>query len=188
MNVDESTSDSELLVAAASDVGAFEAFYRRYVDRVTAVAVRRCSSAADVADVVAQTFVRLLDAAERYDPTRAEPGPFVFGITVNVVRELQRGRSRHRALVSKMSGRDLLAPDDVERIEAAIDARRTAREAHDALDAAPPSERAMVHLVAAGRSPDEAARELGISSAAGRARLSRARRRLRTQLTEPGRE
>lgn len=188
MRVDETTSDAELLVAAASDVVAFETFYRRYVDRVTAVAVRRCSSAGDVADVVAQTFVRLLDAAERYDPDRAAPAPFVYGITVNVIRELHRSRARHQALVSKLSGRDLLAPDDVERLEAAMVARQASREAQDALDAAPPGEQAMVRLVAAGRSPDQAARELGISSTAGRSRLSRARRRLRTGMTEPWKE
>jgi hypothetical protein len=41
-------------VALPHDLGAFGAFYERYVDRVTAFAARRCSCAEDVADVVAQ--------------------------------------------------------------------------------------------------------------------------------------
>lgn len=82
--------DAELLAAIPTDEAAFEAFYVRYFERVTAFAVRRCSCAADVADVVAQTFVRLLSAAPRYDPARAQPAAFVFGITANVVHELHR--------------------------------------------------------------------------------------------------
>lgn len=175
--------DAELLVAAATDAAAFERFYRRYVRRVTAFATRRCSSAEDVADVVAETFVRLLDAAERYDPERAEPAPFVFGIAANVVRDLYRRRSRHRRLVSKLSGRDLLDRDDIERAEAALDAIRTADEIEDAVSSVPPREQEMLRLVAAGRTASEAAHELGISRAAAWTRLSRARQRLRTQIT-----
>lgn len=72
-------SDADLLTAMPHDLSAFEAFYDRYFERVTAFAARRCSSAEDVADVVAQTFVRLLSAAPRYDPARAQPAAFVFG-------------------------------------------------------------------------------------------------------------
>src|SRR5215475_14136389 len=114
-NAEGPTSDAGLLAVLAEDVGAFEAFYQRCVERITAFATRRCSSAEDVADVVAQTFVRLLDAAGRYDPARGEPAPFVFGITANVLRDLRRHRARHRALVSKLSGRDLLDDDDIAR-------------------------------------------------------------------------
>jgi DNA-directed RNA polymerase specialized sigma24 family protein len=41
----------------------------------------------------------------------------------------------------------------------------------------------MLRLVAAGQSPEQAANQLGISYPAGRARLSRARRRVRRHLT-----
>jgi DNA-directed RNA polymerase specialized sigma24 family protein len=52
--------DGPLLVSAGDDVAAFEALGRRYVARMTAFAVARCASPADVGDVVAQTFVRLV--------------------------------------------------------------------------------------------------------------------------------
>jgi DNA-directed RNA polymerase specialized sigma24 family protein len=77
MRTAEGATDADLLVAASADATAFEAFYRRYVRRVAAFAV-------------AQTFVRLLGAAERYDPERAEPAPFVLGIAANVIRDQQR--------------------------------------------------------------------------------------------------
>ena len=166
MRIAEGASDAELLRAAGSDVDAFEAVYRRHVRRVAAFAAGRCHCAEDVADVVALTFVRLLDAAERYDPARAEPGAFVMGIAANVARDLHRRQFRHRALVSRLSGRALLDDGDTERIDAAIDAARDAGRVRDALVVVPPGEQAVLGLVADGRTPGEAAHELGITSGA----------------------
>ena len=42
--------DGALLTAATRDVTAFESLYRRYVGQVTAYAVARCSTAADVVE------------------------------------------------------------------------------------------------------------------------------------------
>lgn len=172
-------SDADLLAAIPQDASAFEAFYDRYFERVTAFAARRCSCAEDVADVVAQTFVHLLSAAPRYDPARGQPAAFVFGIAANVVRDLHRRGARRRALVSKLAGRDLLDGDDIERIEAAIDAATAAGAMNGALRKLPAGERVLLQLVADGRTPSQAADELGISAGAAWTRLSRARRRLR---------
>lgn len=176
--------DSELLVAAAEDVEAFEEIYRRYVRRVAGFAAKRCASAEDVADVVAQTFMRLLDAAARYEPERAEAGAFIVGVAANVVRDVNRKGARQRALVDKLSGRDLLDDDDVDHIAAAIDASRGAGAVGDAVDAVPPAEQQVLRLIAAGRTPLEAAQELGISPGAARTRLSRARARVRNRLSD----
>lgn len=181
----DQTSDVELLIALPHDLAAFEAFYDRFFARVTAFAARRCTSADDVADVVAQTFVRLLGAAERYEPDRAAPGAFVLGITANVVRELYRRGARQRDLVARLSGRDLLDGDDIERIDAAIDSARAARAMQPAIAAMPAGEQAVLLLVSDGRSPGQAADELGISPAAAWASLSRARRRLRRLTVDP---
>lgn len=185
MSSAEPDSDADLLAALPHDVAAFEAFYRRHVERVAAFAATRCDSAADVADVIALTFVRLLDVADRYDPERGEPGAFVFGIAANAARELRRKAARQQALVWKLSGRDLLDDDDVERIDAAIDAARAAADAEVAIEGVPDGEQAMLRLVADGLTPGQASRELGISADAGWARLSRARRRVRTRITNP---
>jgi RNA polymerase sigma-70 factor (ECF subfamily) len=108
---------------------------------------------------------------------------FVLGVTVNVIRDVQRRNARHRALILKLAGRTLLETDDLDRIEAAIDAAGTADRLGDALDAMPAGEQEMLRLVAAGQTPEQAANQLGISYPAGRARLSRARRRVRRHLT-----
>jgi RNA polymerase sigma factor (sigma-70 family) len=183
MSISQPASDAELLAAVPHDAAAFEAFYRRYVRRVTGFAVKRCSSAEDAADVVAHTFVRLIAAARRYDPSRGRPDTFLLGITANVIRDVERRNARHRALLSKLAGRELLEADDLDRIEAAIDAAGTADRVRDALEAVPPGEQEMLRLVATGHTPGQAADQLGISYPAGRARLSRARRRIRRSLT-----
>ena len=185
MSTADTASDADLLVATPHDVEAFAVFYERHFGRVTAFAARRCSCAEDVADVVAQTFVHLLRTAERYDPARGEPAAFLLGIAANVVRELHRTGARRRSLVVKLAGRDLLDDDDIERIEAAIDAARVAGALGDALDEVTDGERAMLQLVADGRSPGQAAAELGISPSAGWTRLSRGRHRLRRLMADP---
>ncbi|HEY8546826.1 MAG TPA: sigma-70 family RNA polymerase sigma factor [Acidimicrobiales bacterium] len=177
--------DAALLARASRDAAAFEAIYRRYVRRVTAFAARRCTRADDVADVVAQTFLRLIEAADRYDPARGEPAPFVLGIAANVAREVHRSHARTGALTARLAGtgRDLLDPDESERIEAAIDAAHQARGLGEALDGISPAEQDVLRLVAAGHTPGQAAAELGISAGAARVRLSRARRRVRDQIS-----
>src|SRR5215470_3968638 len=146
----EDRGDAELLAAAPTDPAAFEAFYRRHVRRVAAFAATRCAGVDDVADVVAQTFVRLLDAARRYDPDRAEPAAFVLGIAANVARDLQRRQARQRALVFRLSGPALLDGDDTARIEEALDAARAAPALRAAVAAVPPAEQAVLRLVADG--------------------------------------
>jgi RNA polymerase sigma-70 factor (ECF subfamily) len=188
MTIAEPASDADLLAAVPTDAAAFERFYRRYVRRVAGFAAKRCTCAEDVADVVAQTFVRLLGAARSYDPARGEPAPFVLGVAANVVRDLHRARSRREALVTRVSGAALLSPDDIERAEAAIDAARAAGPVREAVAGVPPGERAVLELVADGRTPGQAAEELGITPGAAWTRLSRARRRLRDRLGDEMRD
>jgi RNA polymerase sigma factor (sigma-70 family) len=178
------TDDGTLLRTAAHDIAAFETLYRRYVGQVTAWAVRRCPSAADVGDVVAQTFVRLLQVGERYDPTRGEPAAFLFTVAGGVLRDHFREQRRRHALVHRVAGRDLLGVDEIEALEAAIDAARLASSARSAIDEMTESEAEMVRMVAEGASPAEVARALGISDVAARGRLFRARKRIRSRLTE----
>ena len=184
MSTFERATDAELFAAAPSDLVAFEALYRRHVDRVTAFAAARCGSADDVADAVAETFVRPLRIADKYDPARAGPAAFLRGVTANVVRDLHRRRTRHRALLSKLAGRDLLDDDDIERLETVIDATRAAAPLRAALAAVPAGDREVLGLAASGRTTRQTASELGITPDAARQRLSRARRRVQTRLKD----
>lgn len=186
MNGHDSLDDAELLARAPDEIGALEALYRRYVRRIAAFAARRCPTAEDVADVVAGTFDRLLRYADRYDPARGPVPAFVFAIAGSEIADLRRREARDRALVSRLSGRDLLDSDDVARIEAAIDAVTSLEELAPALDALSPAEGEVLRLLAAGLSPTEAAARLGITPNAARVRLARARQRLRRRTATPG--
>lgn len=174
--------DGELLTALADDVEAFEVFYRRHVGRISAYAARRCGSAEDVADVVAQTFVRLLQVGRRYDPMRGAPLAYVFAVAANVVNDYHRSARRQRELVFRMAGRDLLDADDIERIESVMDAASSAPAARAALRSIPEGQGAVLQMVADGVSTTQAAKALGISPATARVRLFRARRTLRERL------
>jgi hypothetical protein len=76
---DGEPTDEDLLGQLSSDPAAFEVFYRRHVDRVVGFAARRVSEPADVADLVAATFVTVLTAARCYDRERGEPGAWLLG-------------------------------------------------------------------------------------------------------------
>jgi RNA polymerase sigma-70 factor (ECF subfamily) len=189
MRIARPVTDADLLAALSDDVAAYEEFYRSYVRRVTAFAAKRCSCAEDVADVVAVTFVRLLGAARRYDPALGEPAAFVMGIAVNVIRDQERRDARQQALVSKLSNREQLDDDDIDRIDAAIcAAQQLTGDVRDALSAIPPGEQEMLRLVAGGHTQAQAAARLGISQGAGRVRLTRARQRLRRHINPDAEE
>ena len=179
-------TDAELVRRVPGDPAAYEELYLRHVARVRRFAARRCSTPEDVADAVADTFLAILRAAPRYEPRRGEVLPWMLGIAATTIAGERRRLARRRALERRVSGRALLDADDRERIESEIDAARLAPRLDAALDGAPPRERELFLLVSQeGLGVSEAGRALGISAPAARARMARARRRLRAALDDP---
>ncbi len=174
-------SDTDLLLAsAAGDKDAYAVFFRRHVRSVTKYAVRRCGSAEQVGDLVAETFLIGLEAANRYVPVYETALPWLFGIE----RRVLAGQRRRWYLQKReMSVHPVVVGDESEAIVAAIDAARRRPELESALAQLSDSEREVFLLVAYdGLSPIEAAAVLGLSPNAARLRLSRARRRMRSHL------
>src|SRR4029450_9266735 len=99
---------------------------------------------------------------------RGEPVSFLFGIAANVVRNHLREEARQRAVVLKAAGCALLDSDDIERIDAAIDAAHRAEGLAAAVDGVPPAEQELLRLVARGRTPGHAARELASARCSAR--------------------
>jgi RNA polymerase sigma factor (sigma-70 family) len=176
-------SDRRLLATVRADPAAFELFYRRHVDRVIGYAARRLRDPADVADLVAATFVTVLTAAPSYDPDRGEPTAWLLGIASHLIADRSRRSRREAALVAKIAGRRLLGPDDIERLEERIEAEQSADAVMDAIGKLGPRAREALLLVGAeGLTPSQAADVLGISAANFRMRLSAARRALSKSL------
>lgn len=180
---DAAPPDRELVATLGTDPVAFETFYRRHIDRITGFAVRRCPRPDDVADLVAAVFLAVIESAERYDPHRGEPVSWLFGVASNQLRMQRRRAWRQNELATRVSGQRLLTTDDHVRLEERIDAERLSEDVRRAVVRLPRGERAVFELVARdGLTPTQVAQALGISAAAVRVRLSRARAKLRRDL------
>ena len=136
---------------------------------------------ADVAeDITADTFLKLFEAADRYDPARGEARLWVFRIARNTLRDHQR-RSRVRRHVGLDNLRDLVGndPSPEERL---LREEQVSRLLSEVLELSP-ADRELIGLrYASELSHAEIAALLGIRESAVRTRLWRALDRLRRQL------
>jgi RNA polymerase sigma-70 factor (ECF subfamily) len=168
--------------AAARDPQLFEEFYRRHVDAMTSFVARRVADPHTVADLTAEIFLAVLDSAHTYRPSRGSERAWLYGIARHVVAGERRRVARETDRDRRISGRRLLAADDIARLEDKLDLRALA-----ALERLPAGERAVLELVAVDElTVGEAATALGISQVAARVRLHRARKSLRAAAESPG--
>ena len=164
-----------------TDPAAFTEFYRAHVDEVTRFVTRRVADPQLAADLTADVFLAVIEAAADYRGSFGGPRTWLFGIARNVIAAEFRRSSRQRRAEDLIAGRRLLDADDVDRLVAKIDAFRHVRALHEELQALPDGERAVLELVAVdGLSVAEAAATLGIRPVAARVRLHRARQALRS--------
>lgn len=172
-------SDEALLGELAEDPDALEAFYRRHLHGVTRFLARRSKSPEDVADAVSATFVAVLVSCRSFDPNLGSPTAWLYSIAANMAKRQSRSSDRYIALCERVRGRELLRPDDAERIAEIIDAERDVAALLPLIASAPESERVVLErMVTDDLRPVDAARALGISHAAARNRLTRLRQRV----------
>jgi RNA polymerase sigma factor (sigma-70 family) len=184
--VNEETADAELLRCIRDDPGALEDLYRRHVERVVAFATRRCDQPADVADLVAATFLAVLESASTYDPARGDALPWILGIAGRIQSRTRRHQWRERDALVRSGARRTLASDDFARLDRAIDASRRSGNLDEAIQRLSSRHREVLLLVSAdGLDHEQAAVALGVSPGAFRNRLLRARRALRRALPDP---
>lgn len=175
--------------AAARDPQLFEEFYRRHVDAMTSFVARRVADPHTVADLTAEIFLAVLDSAHTYRPSRGSERAWLYGIARHTVAGERRRIARETDRARRISGRRLLEPDDIARLEDKLDAQSPGRRALAALERLPAGERAVLELVAVDElTVAEAAAALGISQVAARVRLHRARKSLREQAESSGGE
>jgi len=164
-----------------TDPAAFAEFYRAHVDEVTRFVARRVADPHLVADLTADVFLAVIEAAAEYRGSFGGPRTWLYGIARHVIAAEFRRSARERRAADQVAGRRLLDADDVERLVAKIDAARQVRALHEELRALPDGERAVLELVAVdGLTVAEAAAALGIRPVTARVRLHRARQVLRS--------
>jgi RNA polymerase sigma-70 factor (ECF subfamily) len=151
----------------------FAALFERTHRPLLAYALRRVSNPADAADVVAETFLvawRRLDDVPPGDATR----PWLFGVARRVLANHYRGERRRDALAERL--REQLTDVVIEPDEADTPTLAAMRRLPDA-------DQEVLRLLAWEElARDEIALVLGVSRAAVRVRLHRARRRLLEQM------
>ncbi|MFL6060785.1 MAG: RNA polymerase sigma factor [Marmoricola sp.] len=178
------TSETSDVGSISSDPDAFAAFYREHLESVRRFVARRVADPHLAADLTAEIFLAAIDSASSYRSDRGAPGAWLVGVARNVIATEFRRQGRDRALVGRISGRRLLDPDSLARIEERIDAEREARKLYAALATLPERDRALVELVALdGLSVAEAAAVLGVKPGTARVRLHRSRARVQSHLT-----
>ena len=153
----------------------FETLFRRTYPRVAAYA--RVIAPAEVEDVVAETYAIAWRRRERI-PDGAELG-WLIGVARRVALNHRRSERRLGALRARLATqRDAASVEPSELI--ADDELRAA------VRALPPRDREALLLTSwFDLSPADAAQAVGVTAAAFRMRLARARRRLRAQLPSP---
>jgi RNA polymerase sigma factor (sigma-70 family) len=184
--VNENRTDAELLARVRDDPDALEGLYRRHVESVVSYATRRCDQPADVADLVAATFLAILESAGTYDPAMGDARPWILGVAGRIQSRKRRRQWRERDALTRSGTRRALVPDDFARLERAIDASRRHGELEQAMQTLSYRHREVLLLIGPdGLDHAQAAVALGLSPSAFRNRLLRARRALRRALPEP---
>ena len=177
------TTDLADLVRAAKagDRSAFDELVRAtYADAYT-LAFRLTANEEDARDVVQEAYLRAYKGLKRFRGD-AQFSTWLYRITANCASTylVKRTKARHDDLDEETAGADLRPEiDPAARADAALDRSLVT----EALKELPATLRAVVVLRDVYDLPHEAiASELGISEAAAKVRLHRARRKLRERL------
>jgi RNA polymerase sigma factor (sigma-70 family) len=159
-----------------------EEVYRRNVDVLMGYFARRCRDPQTVADLTSETFVRAVEGFAGFDPRRGSDRAWLFGIAARVFARHCEQSAGGRDAAARLGGRRPLDEDEIEELAGRIDAECEGAALMRRYARLPAVERAAIELVDLEElTPKEAALALGVSRAAFRKRLSRARSRLRKE-------
>lgn len=175
------TDDAELIRRSRDEPGVFAALFDRHAPELHRYVTRRLGdSMAD--DIVADTFLAAFGKRGRYDATRPDARPWLYGIAANLIGKHRRTEVRsYRALAR--TGVDEVAESYADRVDAEVTASAARRELASALATLSGGDRDVLLLIAwADLSYDEVAHALGIPVGTVRSRLHRARKKTRAAL------
>ncbi|WP_031521476.1 RNA polymerase sigma factor [Streptomyces sp. NRRL F-5123] len=163
---------------------AFAGLYDRHAAGLHRYVTRRLG--ADLADdVVGETFLIAFRRRERYDMSRPEARPWLYGIAANLISRHHRSEQRaYRAWAR--TGADPVARSftpDTDAVEGRVTAQASGAALAAALRSLSQGDRHVLLLIAwADLSYEEVATALGIPLGTVRSRLNRARRKMRAAL------
>jgi RNA polymerase sigma factor (sigma-70 family) len=175
----ENQSDSEAIGASLADPSAFGVIFERHYDAIHGYLQRRLHE--DIADeLAAQTFLAAFDGRSRFDPSRPDSRPWLFGIATN----LAHNHRRHE--IVELRATAAMTPESspgIDGVEARVDAERMRSLLAQALADLPTEESdVLCLLVWAELAQPEIADALAIPLGTVKSRLHRARGRLQAAL------
>ncbi|MFI9380770.1 RNA polymerase sigma factor [Kutzneria sp. NPDC052558] len=172
--------------AARGDRAAFGEFYRRHAEAVWNYAYRLTGSWSVAEDLTSSTFLAAWRKLGDMTLVNASARPWLFTVASNLARHEYRRAGRFSRLLTRIPLNDTTR-DHAEEVVDQIDADHRLREVLDAVERLPKGERRAVELCLLGEvSIADAAEVLGIAEVSVRARISRARSKLRGLLRDTG--
>jgi RNA polymerase sigma factor (sigma-70 family) len=173
--------DATVIQLSRHEPEQFTVLFRRHAPQLQRYVVRRLGpDAAD--DIVAETFLLAFRHRERYDQTRPDARPWLYGIATNLIGRHRRSEIRlYRALAR--TGADPVTEPFTDRVDDQVSASYAGRLLATALTRLSAELRDTLLLAVWGDlSYDEVATALGVPVGTVRSRLSRARSKLRKTL------
>jgi RNA polymerase sigma-70 factor (ECF subfamily) len=173
--------DDEMARGVASgDADAWQALMDAHLGAVTAYAWHMLGDRAEAEDVAQETFIRFMKKAKAWRPGAARLRTWLLRVAINLCRDRLRARRPHVELDAGPAYELAAEPDNVARLDGAIDRRRAVRRALAELPERQTSAIALVHYL--GLANTEAAAVMDISVDALESLLARGRRALRRKL------
>jgi RNA polymerase sigma factor (sigma-70 family) len=181
-------SDAAVIARSLREPSWFaEIFHRHGTEIVRYVHARLCPGLAE--DVAAETFLAAFRYRDRYDGSRAEARPWLYGIAVRQIGKHRRAESRYRRAVARLPAEEMPA-DFGDRSVERVTAEQLRPQLSAALAGLSRQDRELLLLVAwADLTYAESAQALGLTVSAVRSRLNRIRVKTRKALggTNPAR-
>ena len=179
-------SDGELIARSVADAEAFAAVYDRHAEQVGRYLVRRVAPG-QVESLLADVFVAAFEHRHRFDPTRPNALPWLYGIARNLVRHHHRALGRERRATGRLASQVAVDADGApwfeDRVEAIADANGELDRILTAIGHQAEIDREVLLLYAwEGLTYAEIAEALAIPVGTVRSRLFRIRRKLRSVL------
>jgi RNA polymerase sigma-70 factor (ECF subfamily) len=174
-------SDAWYVKASLADRSLFTVLYDRHGAALYRYASGRVGAdAAD--DVVSETFLIAFRRRHRYDASRLDARPWLFGILTKEISHYRRRERAHYRAMARFDPTDV-EPDHAEQAVADAAAHALRAPLARALADLPARDRDVLLLIAwGGLSYEETAQTLGIPVGTVRSRLHRARRKVSSAL------
>ncbi|MGI5268100.1 RNA polymerase sigma factor [Nonomuraea sp. CA-218870] len=179
----ETLDDAEIIARSREDPEGFAVLFTRHAPALKRYAVRRLGAEA-AEDVVAETFVAAFRQRARYDLTRPDARPWLYGIATNLIGRHRRSEVALYQVLAR-TGVDPVTEPFTDGVESRVDASGARAALAGALARLPAGHRDVLLLVTwGGLSYWEAAAALGVPVGTVRSRMNRAREKLRRSLPD----